>query len=62
MNRILTLVVALLVLGIALSRTNDILIVLSPYQAAEAAAVAAPPGSPAPLAEESELAGRTAAR
>ena len=62
MNRILTLVVTLLVLGIALSRTSDILIVLSPYQAAEAAAVPAPPGAPAPPGEESELAGRTAAR
>jgi hypothetical protein len=35
MNRILTLMIVLLVLGIALSRTNDILIVLSPYEAAE---------------------------
>lgn len=41
MNRILTLVIALLVLGIALSRTNDILIALSPYQFAETAGVPA---------------------
>lgn len=45
MNRILTLLIVLLVLGIALSRTNDILVILSPYEAAEV--------------QEPELAGRT---
>lgn len=57
MNRILTLVIVLLVMGIALSRTNDILIALSPYQVTEAAgpATAGPAGAPV---EEAELAGR----
>jgi hypothetical protein len=56
MNRILTLVIVLLVMGIALSRTNDILIALSPYQVAEAAV----PGATAPAGaavEDAELAG-----
>lgn len=35
MNRILTVVIVLLVLGIALSRTSDILVMLSPYDAPE---------------------------
>lgn len=57
MNRILTLVIVLLVMGIALSRTNDILIALSPYQVAEAAAPATLAPADAPV-EEAELAGR----
>jgi hypothetical protein len=57
MNRILTLVIVLLVMGIALSRTNDILIALSPYQVAEAAVPTAPVSADAPV-DEAELAGR----
>ena len=62
MNRLLTLVIVLLVMGIALSRTNDILIALSPYQVTEAASPATL--SPATLSPaeapvaEAELAGR----
>lgn len=62
MNRILTLVIVLLVLGIALSRTNDILIMLSPYEAGglTGAPAASQPVAADTLVEESELAGRAA--
>ena len=61
MNRILTFVVALLVLGIALSRTNDIPMALSPYRVAEASAPVADLPTTAELrVEEAELAGRAA--
>jgi hypothetical protein len=60
MNRILTLVVTLLVLGIALSRTNDILIALSPYRVAAVTASDGPTTAELRV-EEAELAGRSAA-
>ena len=60
MNRILTLVITLLVLGIAISRTNDILIALSPYQIAGAATSPAPAAVEEIPVEESELGGRVA--
>lgn len=66
MNRILTLMIVLLVLGIALSRTSDILMMLSPYEtgAFTEAPTASRPAASGPVAadavvEESELAGRT---
>jgi hypothetical protein len=43
MNRLLAVIIVLLVLGIGVSRANDILVALSPYEAAKAAPVPAPP-------------------
>lgn len=60
MNRLLTLIVVLLVLGIALSRTNEILIALSPYPAADLVPAAPEIEMAAePVLIESELAGRS---
>jgi hypothetical protein len=53
MNRLLIVFIALLVLGIAVSRANDILIALSPYRSVEVA-----PSGPPVSADEPELAGR----
>lgn len=58
MNRLLSLVIALLVFGIALSRADDILVALSPYRSAEQVAPAA--AEPAPPLAEAELAGAAA--
>lgn len=57
MNRLLTLVIVLLVFGIALSRADDILVVLSPYRTTEVAPAAAIPAGPL---VEAELAGNAA--
>lgn len=55
MNRVLSLVITLLVFGIALSRADDILVALSPYRSAEQVAPAA--AEPALPLAEAELAG-----
>lgn len=46
MNRLLVVLIALLVVGIGLSRANDILIALSPYPSAVAEAPAPPAATP----------------
>jgi hypothetical protein len=60
MNRILSIVAALLVLGIALSRTNDILMALSPYRVAEVTAPVSDRSTAELRVEQAELAGRAA--
>lgn len=64
MNRLLAVVIALLVLGIMVSRANEILIAISPYEAADPTPVtAAAPAAGAGTGEietglaEAELAG-----